>query len=87
MKCLLSIIISTLLFITAGQALAAKKEGKAYGAGGVSEEHMSETAGEHRKAYAGEKEKKVKDAMEGGKEKKDKKEKKMKKEKKSKKEK
>ena len=84
MKSLLAVILSTLLFITAGNALAAKKEGKAYGAGGVSEEHMSESAAEHRKAYAGEKEKKVKEEMEGEKEKemkKEKKEKKMKKEK------
>ncbi|MCW8890859.1 MAG: hypothetical protein OQL20_09400 [Sedimenticola sp.] len=78
MRILISTLLSTLLLLSAGQAVAEKKEGKAYGAGGVSEEHMSETAGEHRKAYAGEKEKKVK-------EEKEKKEKKMKKEKKEKK--
>ncbi|MDF1528540.1 MAG: hypothetical protein P1R74_05365 [Sedimenticola sp.] len=84
MKSILAVILSTLLFITAGNALAAKKEGKAYGAGGVSEEHMSESAAEHRKAYAGEKEKKAKGDMEGDE---DKGKKKMKKEKKQKKEK
>jgi hypothetical protein len=67
--------------ITASNALAAKKEGKAYGAGGISEEKMSDTAAEHRKAYAGEKEKKVKEEKEM-KEEKEVKEKKAKKEKK-----
>lgn len=77
MKSLTAVVLSALLVLTSGHLLAAKKEGNAYGAGGVSEEKMSDTAAEHRKAYAGEKEKMEKE----GKEEKEKKEKKMKKDK------
>ncbi|MCW8908509.1 MAG: hypothetical protein OQL28_14785 [Sedimenticola sp.] len=77
MKFITAVMMSALLVTGTGSALAAKKEGKGYGAGGLSEEKMSDTAGEHRKAWAGSKEKELK-------EEKEKKEKKMKKEKKQK---
>ncbi|WP_428606646.1 hypothetical protein [Sedimenticola sp.] len=83
MKSFSALLLSALLMLTAGNALAAKKEGKAYGAGGVSEEKMNEAAGEHRKAYAGENEKRMNEEKE--KKEKEMKETKEKKEKKSKK--
>ncbi|WP_275098201.1 hypothetical protein [Sedimenticola hydrogenitrophicus] len=72
MKSITAVLLSALLMVTSGNLLAAKKEGKAYGPGGVSEEKMSDTAAEHRKAYAGENEKKMKEEQEE-KEKRDKK--------------
>ncbi|WP_260293022.1 hypothetical protein [Sedimenticola hydrogenitrophicus] len=64
MKSITAVLLSALLLVTAGNLLAAKKEGKAYGAGGVSEEKMSDSAAEHRKAYAGENEKRMSEEKE-----------------------
>jgi len=64
MKFITAVMMSALLVAGTGSALAAKQGGKAYGPGGVSEEKMSDTAGEHRKAWAGSKEKENKERKE-----------------------
>lgn len=61
MKFITAVMMCTLLVAGTGSVLAAKKEGKGYGAGGLAEEKMSDTAGEHRKAWAGSKEKELKE--------------------------